>query len=146
MESFPVFGKKKDSIVYHPRPGAYGVMVDDRGLVATILMRRRSYLPGGGQEQGESIIDCLKRELIEELGCEFDMAEPVGRADEHFKSLHEEKYYLWQGHFFLIPEYRLIAEPTDKTQTVEWLKPERALAGLFHLSQRWGLTKALERR
>jgi 8-oxo-dGTP diphosphatase len=141
-----VFGKKIDSIAYIPRPGAYGILLNEKGLVASIQMNGRCFLPGGGLEPGESIQQCLKRELLEEVGCEFERAEPVGRADEYFKSLPEDAYYLGQGHFLLVPDFRIIAEPTDKTHTVLWQPPETVLARLVHLSQRWGLARALDRR
>ncbi|MFN2146642.1 MAG: A/G-specific adenine glycosylase [Anaerolineales bacterium] len=44
--------------------------------------------PGGKQEPGESLEDCLKREILEELNCRIEVRQPVGifnHAYTHFK-------------------------------------------------------------
>ncbi len=44
--------------------------------------------PGGKQEPGESLEDCLKREILEELACRIEVRQPVGafkHAYTHFK-------------------------------------------------------------
>ena len=53
-------------------------VVGPRGL---LLVAKRAapdiyYLPGGKPEAGEAPLDCLRREVLEELGVEIDVAEP----------------------------------------------------------------------
>jgi len=53
-------------------------VVGPRGL---LLVAKRAapdiyYLPGGKPEAGEAPLDCLRREVLEELGVEIDTAEP----------------------------------------------------------------------
>ena len=53
-------------------------VVGPRGL---LLVAKRAapdiyYLPGGKPEAGEAPLDCLRREVVEELGVEIDAAEP----------------------------------------------------------------------
>ena len=53
-------------------------VVGPRGL---LLVAKRAapdiyYLPGGKPEAGEAPLDCLRREVLEELGVEIDAAEP----------------------------------------------------------------------
>ena len=53
-------------------------VVGPRGL---LLVAKRAapdiyYLPGGKPEAGEAPLDCLRREVLEELGVKIDAAEP----------------------------------------------------------------------
>jgi len=55
----------------------YGIILNDRNEV---LLSDESYLghrftkfPGGGLEYGEGTLDCLKREIREETGCDIEI-------------------------------------------------------------------------
>ena len=66
--------------------GVYGSIIKD-GKILLIKKARGPYtglydLPGGSQEKGESYADTLKREIMEETGCEVIKAE-----NERFKSI-----------------------------------------------------------
>jgi A/G-specific adenine glycosylase len=67
---YPVKGKRK--AVPHRQVGA-GVIVNDHGQVLIAQRKEGSMLgglwefPGGGQEEGESMTACIRRELQEEL-------------------------------------------------------------------------------
>lgn len=57
-------------------------LIQDEGLL--LLARRadsgRWELPGGKREPGESLPQCLEREIAEELGCTVEVLEPAGVA------------------------------------------------------------------
>ena len=59
----------------------YGIYLDPlKGLLVSdehIKGRNITKFPGGGLEFGEGTLECLKREMMEETGCEFQI-------DEHF--------------------------------------------------------------
>ena len=66
--------------------GIYGYIIKD-GKILLIKKARDPYtglydLPGGSQEDGESYMDTLKREVMEETGCEVVEAE-----NERIKSI-----------------------------------------------------------
>ena len=61
---------KKENIEYRKRPGAYAIIVDENSnKIGIVTDKKKDYFYlGGGIEKGESELDALKRELIEESG------------------------------------------------------------------------------
>ncbi len=55
---------------------------DDRLLLARRADSGRWELPGGKREPGESLTQCLQREIVEELGCTIQVLEPAGMAQD----------------------------------------------------------------
>ena len=59
-------------------------LIQKQGLL--LLARRadtgRWELPGGKREPGESLAQCLEREIVEELGCTVEVLEPAGVAQD----------------------------------------------------------------
>ena len=59
-------------------------LIQKKGLL--LLARRadsgRWELPGGKREPGESLAQCLEREIAEELGCTVEVLEPAGVAQD----------------------------------------------------------------
>jgi 8-oxo-dGTP diphosphatase len=54
----------------------YGFLIEDDSVLVTDEFRLGIYMtkfPGGGLQFGEGTIDCLKRELMEELGTPFEI-------------------------------------------------------------------------
>jgi len=69
----PLFNKKQE--ITKIRTGVYAILINERGEYLLQYVKEGNYfwLPGGGKKDGESDLDCLKRELIEETG--FSMFE-----------------------------------------------------------------------
>lgn len=67
MNDIKVFGKRNKNETYVDRIGAY-IIAEKDGCFAAVETPRGFFLIGGGIENNESHIDCIKRECLEETG------------------------------------------------------------------------------
>ena len=58
-----VFGTPKPGQNYIDRPGVYGFLRNDSGLVAVVETSTGVFLPGGGVDPGENEEQALRREF-----------------------------------------------------------------------------------
>ncbi|MCA9332368.1 NUDIX domain-containing protein [Candidatus Saccharibacteria bacterium] len=81
---------------YTERSAARGVLLDQSGKVYLLNVSKHSYhkLPGGGIDPGEKIIEAFKRELLEEVGCNGEVIQELGKVIEyrHFFSQKQTSY------------------------------------------------------
>ena len=71
-------------------------VVWDRSSSRVLITQRRSddahgglwEFPGGKQESGESLEECLARELMEELGIEVEVQEPFITVEHNYPGFH----------------------------------------------------------
>lgn len=77
----------------HTRTAGKAVIIQNDHLLVIHRKRRDDgtifyYLPGGGQDHGENLIDCVKREVLEEVGFHVEVgdmlcvAEYIGKNHE----------------------------------------------------------------
>jgi A/G-specific adenine glycosylase len=103
-ERYPV--KKKKAAVPHKHVGA-GIVVDRRGRYLIAQRKEGSMLgglwefPGGTREEGETIEQCIARELQEELGIDVEVGAhviTVRHAFSHFTmDLHAHRVRIRSG-------------------------------------------------
>lgn len=74
-----------DPTHYNLRTAARAIVLDDANQVALLKVVRDNYykLPGGGIEEGEDRKEALRRELLEEIGCEAEIIGEVGEVIQH---------------------------------------------------------------
>ncbi|MEK7583414.1 MAG: NUDIX domain-containing protein [Patescibacteria group bacterium] len=67
------------------RKAARAVLFDSDGNVGLLHVANKHYykLPGGGIDGNEEVIEALKRECREEIGCEIEVFGEVGEITEH---------------------------------------------------------------
>lgn len=71
------------------RKAARALVFDKEENIAILFVSKKNYhkLPGGGIEEGENIEEALKREIIEETGCEVEIRpQEVGITIEYRSS------------------------------------------------------------
>ena len=83
--------------VFKERTAARVVCFDKDGKVGFLYSTTHHFrkLPGGGVENGEDILESLKRESREELGCNIENPKEIGIIDEYFNKweVHQQSLY-----------------------------------------------------
>lgn len=70
-----VFGTKENE-KYYDRLGAYLIPIKDN-KVGVVKTHKGYFLLGGGMEDNETDEQCIKRECMEEIGCNVDVKEKM---------------------------------------------------------------------
>ncbi len=72
---------------YPVREAARAIVMDAQGKIALLHVTKRNYykLPGGGLEGSENHEDALKRECLEEIGCDIEVVGEIGSIVEYRK-------------------------------------------------------------
>ena len=99
-----------------PRYTSRAILKNREGKYAVMYARRLDFysLPGGGHEEGETPIEALKRELLEETGCECGNITELGIIKENRAALD-----------FTQVSYYYTAEVTAYRVTPEFTREER---------------------
>lgn len=69
---------------YRHRIATRGVVFDENDKIALLYSRKFGWyeIPGGGVEDGEGLEDSFLREIKEEVGCDVDMVDMIGKTIE----------------------------------------------------------------
>jgi ADP-ribose pyrophosphatase YjhB (NUDIX family) len=85
-----------EAATYKKRDSVRAIVLDQDGKMALLHATTYNYykLPGGGVDEGESLHDALKRECLEEIGCNIEVDAEVGSLTEYRKkrSLNQVSY------------------------------------------------------
>lgn len=117
-------GEKDINIDYKKRPGAYAIIIRKEDNKIGIVTDGHDYFYlGGGIEDGETKIEALNRELIEESGYTI---KNVKKFDEVGSYIYAEgKGYLEVLAYVYIAEFDTkVTEPIEKDHEVLWINPK----------------------
>lgn len=127
------FGEKKKDVEYYVRPGSYGVLIENnRAAVIKSELFGKYFLIGGGIKKGESEIEALRREALEEIGFEIEVGEKIGVATEYYYIETHDQYVAKIGNFYRV----LLLErvKTDAENELLWIGKDE-IGELYHKSQ-----------
>lgn len=138
------FGVKQNNIIYYVRKGAY-LVVEKNKKFATVKIPKGTFLIGGGIEEGESFTECIKREVMEEIGYTVKIKEYLGctesyREHEKWKNLHAIQYY-YSGDLI-----EKVCEPIEKDHELQWNTFEEVRNMIYLEQQRWAIEEYQARR
>jgi len=106
----------------------YGICYDqERGILVSDEFIYGQYIckfPGGGLQFGEGTIDCLKREMMEEAGQEFEVLEHFYTTDFFVPSAFDADVQVLSIYYFIRPLQPLKIKISDKAFDFPELKPD----------------------
>ena len=142
-----VFGAPKPGVDYGARSGAYGVAFDDAGRAGMVFVHFADssvyILLGGGIEPGESEADCIRREIMEEIGYSVTVGEKVCVGEEYTFTRRGQKPFHPIGHIYLVELGKKLAQGEPGRELV-WLPVEECREKMALDYQSWAVEKAWE--
>jgi 8-oxo-dGTP diphosphatase len=135
----PKFGNKQGGRNYVDRPGAYAVIENNEGQIAIIETGNGYFLPGGGIHPGESDVDALKREVMEEIGYQISILTEIGQAVEYIEAYSEDKHYQIHNRFYRVQLVSKVEAEAETDHRLVWLLPEDAIKVLKRQGQVWAV-------
>ena len=132
------FGVRVKDVEYVLRPGGYAIVRNDNNEMAVVRVNGNCFLPGGGQNDGESPEDAAVRETFEECGLRIGNLQRIGTADELVYAQQERKHFQKRCTFMTAQ----LIESTglgEADHELIWMPIEQAARELAHESQRWAV-------
>ena len=131
------FGHVLAGVRYVERPGAYAFLHNSARELAVVKTPHGLFLPGGGLDENEPVLDGLRREIREEIGYELDSARFVVRAAQYHWSEFYRSHFKKIGSFFEVQAAPPQVPVFEKDHTLLWLVPVEAERVLSQEFQRW---------
>ncbi|MCB2294060.1 NUDIX domain-containing protein [Clostridium algoriphilum] len=118
--------------LYKVRKASRAVLFNSLNQIAFPFVSKNMYhkLPGGGIEKGESIIEALNREVMEEVGAKIDIISEIGTIIEYrdrFKQLQISYCFLAKVKE-IVDSPSFTKEELDAGFQLKWMKFEDAIA------------------
>ncbi|EST13319.1 NUDIX domain-containing protein [Sporolactobacillus laevolacticus] len=141
----PTFGSKLENLTYKKRKGAYAVVFENHSRMRLGLIRvnHNYFLLGGGMEEGETDEQCLRREILEEVGYTFKNIRYIGHALQYLIS-RDGRPLMNDGYFYAVSLMEKVQQPVETDHFFEWVNSDRSLETLMVREQQaWAIQQAL---
>lgn len=117
---------------FRHRRAARAVVRDTQGMIALLYVSKLHYykLPGGGIDQGEDVLEALRRECREEIGCEIRNIRELGHVTEYRGefSLRQDSYCFAADISGGKKAPNMTQKELDEGFEVVWMPPHEAIA------------------
>lgn len=101
-----------------------GILIKDKKLLICRPKGKTYFIaPGGKVEAGENAEQCLKRELMEELGITFEKMELFG---EFYAPAVGAEEKMLRMDVYLVPEWSEEPSPSSEIEEIAWVDTEQA--------------------
>ena len=135
------FGEKKENVKYMSRPGVYIIFFNPKDEIGVIKTPKGLFLPGGGKNKNESDEECLKREMIEELGWKIKIGDLIGRNIQYLNL--NRKFLKLESNFYLGESFLKVSEPEEEDHLLKWLSFDHFIENLHSEHQKWAVKEAI---
>ena len=135
------FGELLCGADYLLRPGGYAVIRRATGEIAVVTTPQGCFLPGGGQNPGESPAQAAIREVHEECALRIQIGSLIGVADQLVYSADEATHFRKRCSFYQAEVIASDSNGGEVDHALSWLAPDDALQRLTHESQQWAVAK-----
>jgi 8-oxo-dGTP diphosphatase len=112
------------------RIAARAIIFDDKKKIAMMYVSKYVYhkLPGGGLEEGESLIQGLAREIKEETGCEITKIRILGKIIEYRKRYRlKQTSYCYKATLSDYGKQKLTKKEKIHGFKLQWLSIDQAI-------------------
>ena len=136
-------GTKLNNVTYTKRDGAYVIIErndDDKIAIAT---DGTWFFLGGGIEQGETELEALKRELLEESGYSIKNIKYFDKVTSWADGGKRGPLDV-TATFYTAKFDKKVTEPTEKDHKVLWVDPKEYVKKLYHEYQRYILKEYIK--
>jgi 8-oxo-dGTP diphosphatase len=137
MEYIPQFRICRSDIDYRDRPSSYGLIRDDEGRLLVCRTPQRFMLPGGGIDPGETAVEAMTREVLEETGLVVIRSGLLCRANQYVEKATGKPSVNKLGYFFTAVAEDRGLEPADADHECLWLPLDEAQKILSHEAHIW---------
>lgn len=131
-----------ENVSYTTRIGAYIIPIYNN-KIGIIQTPKGNFLIGGGKDTNETDEECLKRECLEEIGCEIEIYNKICSAETF---THHEKI----GYFHPIQAYysglvkEQIAKPIENDHRLVWLEFDEVQNIMYSEMQNWAIQQCIK--
>lgn len=134
----------------NPRIAVRAILLDETGKMALLYMGKSDFytVPGGGVENNESLEDALKREVLEETGCRFEIVYELGYISEN-RALQD---FTQISYYYIVKVIgqkglpQMTINEIEQQTHVQWHTPKEALSIILNENPKTNQQKYIQYR